>query len=152
MTMRSIMIGLGILGLIPFAASAWWIIVGEAEPLPGLDIAPDFLFTSYSATILSFLGGVLWGRSLALNETGLGRNLLLLSNGIALLAWFGLLAGPEYITLTLLALMSGYIVVFAAEHRLATIADYALLVPYMRLRLLLTNLVLAAHLLVLAFG
>jgi hypothetical protein len=152
MTTRIIMTGLGFLGLIPFAAGAWLTVVGGMELLPGLGLEPGFLFASYSAIILSFLGGVLWGRSLALETTSLGRNLLLLSNGVALLAWFSLLAGPEYLNLALLTLMLGYVAVFSAEHRLAVHADYELLAPYMRMRLFLTNLVLVAHLLVLAFG
>lgn len=152
MTTRTIITGLGVLGLIPFAAGAWWITLGGMEPILGLGLEPGFLFASYSAIILSFLGGVLWGRSLALDESRLGRKLLLLSNGIALLAWFGLLAGPGYFTLTLLALMLGYVVVFSAEQRLARTIDDELLAPYMRMRFFLTNLVLAAHLLVLAFG
>jgi len=146
------MSGLGFLGLIPFAGGAWLTVVGGIELMPVLDIEPGFLFASYSAIILSFLGGVLWGRSLALEASSLGRNLLLLSNGIALLAWFSLFAGPDYFKLALLALMVGYVAVFSAEHRLATHADYELLAPYMRMRLFLTNLVLVTHLLVLAFG
>lgn len=148
------MITLGSLGLIPFAVGAG-LISTDTQALDlgiGARIEPGFLFASYSAIILSFLGGVLWGRSLGLEAAGLGRNLLLLSNGMALLAWFGLIAGPDYFTLTLLALMLGYVVVLSAEQRLAVHADYELLTPYMRMRFFLTNIVLAAHLVALAFG
>ena len=154
MNSKTVMLALGSLGLIPFAAGAALISAGTRTLDLGIGagINPGFLFASYSAIILSFLGGVLWGRSLGLDAAGPGRNLLLLSNGIALLAWFGLLAGPDYFTLTLLALMLGYVVVLSAEQRLAEYVDYELLAPYMRMRFFLTNIVLAAHLVALAFG
>lgn len=145
MTARLIINSLGYLGLIPFAAGAWLSVSGDLL----ISIEPDFLFASYSAIILSFLGGVLWGRCLSLGESGLGSKLLLLSNAIALLAWFSLFAGDGYFNLALVSLMLGYVLVFAAETRLSRAPENATVRPYMRMRFMLTNLVLAAHLAVL---
>ncbi len=153
---------LGLLGFLPFAAGAWLIVSGDSF----LSIDPRSLFSSYSAIILSFLGGVLWGRGLTLAQTGLRNCLLLLSNIFALIAWFTLLLAAPGSGLTLIVLMLGYVAVYGAERSLGKLTfqdqDSTASEPgsrsesmaerhaaYTRLRSLLTSLVVGAHLVVL---
>lgn len=84
---------LGLAGLLPFfglAALAWF--------GPAASQAPALLaLLAYGATILSFLGGIVWGFAIAdtRNEADLGRNAPLFILGVLpqLLGWGALLAG-----------------------------------------------------------
>ena len=148
MNSRLIINGLGYLGLIPFLAGAALVLSGrEVFSLP-----PGLLFASYSTVILSFLGGVLWGRSLGLGESASRRALLLLSNGVALLAWFSLLGEPVSYRLALLSLMLGYVIVFFAERGIDASLEPVLAGPYRGFRLVLTSLVVLRHLIVVVTG
>ena len=142
---RSTINSLGYLGLIPFAGAAWLIWAGDG--LLGLN--PRFLFGSYSAVILGFLGGALWGRSIALESSGAVRRLLLLSNAVALLAWFSLLADLDQIHLVLTALMLGYALLLVAEWRYFGTLLGPVGKDYLQMRFVLTTLVLLAHITVL---
>ena len=133
---------LGFLGLIPFAASIYWVLAG----ITFIDYDPKFLFLSYSAIILSFLGGTLWGRSIQLDESPTGNLLLFLSNGAAIIAWVSLLLGFEYYILTLTILMVGYAALLIIEYRGYQTFFTDVEPAYMQMRLTLTSLVLAAHL------
>ncbi|MEZ5489640.1 MAG: DUF3429 domain-containing protein [Gammaproteobacteria bacterium] len=144
MNSRLIINGLGYLGLLPFLAGAMLVLSGRSV----YSLQPGFLFVSYSTVILSFLGGVLWGRSLSLGESPLRWALLLLSNGIALLAWFSLLGGTASYRSALLSLMLGYVVVFVAERGADASLETALTRPYRGFRLVLTSLVVLLHLVV----
>ncbi len=139
---------LGYLGLLPFALSAVMSLVGTS-PI-GAD--PRFLFTSYSAIILSFLGGVLWGRCLGQSVARASRIVLLLSNCFALMAWSGLLLGDTAYKPTLLVLMLGYLLVYLAERRHIDADATDLIRYYMKMRLVLTSLVISTHLLLLIAG
>ena len=80
---------LGYAGLSPFLAACGLLYAGE-------DALGRQLFLSYSAIILSFLGGTHWGRLLSSGKTlelGAGLIALLASNVFALLAWSALLLG-----------------------------------------------------------
>ena len=139
---------LGYLGLIPFAVGAALVATGATL----FALPAHVLFITYSAIILSFLGGVLWGRSLARRESLQRWLLLLLSNVMALLAWFVLLAQAANPSLALLALSLGYLVVWLAEWPLDTTdGPDPLARPYAGMRLVLTGLVVSLHLVVLGF-
>jgi hypothetical protein len=154
-TQRLIFNLLGYLGLLPFAVSTGLVIAGIT--LFGVD--PRFLFASYSATILSFLGGVLWGRCLGQTLPMTGSVMLLLSNCFALMAWAALLVSDTGYALALVVLMAGYCLAYLAERHLTdpSITDPSITDPsisglvkyYMKMRLVLTGLVLSAHLLLL---
>jgi len=135
---------LGSLGFLPFAFSAWL----EAAGSQFLSIEPRLIFASYSAIILTFLGGALWGRALTFQFDIAGVGLLLASNFLALLAWVVLLWSPDSI-LSFLFLMSGFIVVSVLEFRnrdlLFRELPTSVRASYLRLRALLTGLVLLAH-------
>lgn len=137
---------LGYLGLLPFVFGAWLAITRTSL----LSLPPRLVFVSYSAIILSFLGGVLWGRSLSLGESLRRQGLLVGSNVIALLSWLSLLASAGYSDLILIALMTGYGLTLLAESAIRQ-ADEPLLVDYYRgMRRVLTVLVVAIHAVVLA--
>ena len=58
---------LGYAGLIPFWAAAW-AMLGDRNLF---QLSPALIFFTYSAIILSFLGGTLWGKAREYYETSL---------------------------------------------------------------------------------
>lgn len=102
---------LGYLGLIPFATSA----LAISLKVSIFNISALLIFVSYSAIILSFLSGVMWGNSLNNKENSTSRFTILLSNFFALLAWFSLLRSTDDYTLAIFALMLGFICIRIAE-------------------------------------
>lgn len=144
-TIRPVIIGLGALGLIPFAAGSLYAVLGEA--LLGLD--PISLFMAYSAVILSFLSGTLWGKCLAAGASGSIWQLLVLSNLMALLAWFALLTADVPV-IGLSALAIGYAAVLLIERRYDARLAAASGEHYLTMRGALTVAVVAMHVLILA--
>ena len=138
---RSIIVGLGLLGLVPFLVILL--------PFFGMDrllsFTIPFLFTCYSATILSFLAGVLWGRVLADDDSLLTFFILIFSNAMALFSWAGLLLYAAYGASSLLLLMLGYLFILLAELRYRRRIFHKLDSGYFRLRVLLTGTVLVLH-------
>lgn len=138
---RSIIVGLGLLGLAPF--------FGILLPLYGMDrilnFSIGFLFACYSATILSFLAGVLWGRVLVDDDSLLTFSILIFSNAMALFAWAGLLLYEVSRASSLSLLMLGYLFILLAELRYRRRIFYKLDSGYFRLRVLLTGTVLVLH-------
>ncbi len=134
---------LGVLGLIPFLVPPW--LVYSDVTLPGLDAV--HLFLGYSAVILSFLGGTLWGRAIAMGLTGTAR-MLLLSNLIALSAWVALLLGTPQAAIGLL--LVGFLFTYAVEWRGAHTLGASALPGYGILRTGLTSVVVVLHLVMLA--
>ncbi len=113
--------------------------------LPGL---PSFIvFVTYSAIILSFLGGTLWGQVLPRDEHRVV--LLIVSNVIALLAWAGLLLIFLLGKVALVLLLLGYllVVLFEVIHKetLSGVIDW----KYLTLRKRVTAIVVVLHALVL---
>ena len=138
---RSIIVGLGLLGLVPFLVILL--------PFFGMDrllsFTIPFLFTCYSATILSFLAGVLWGRVLADDDSLLTFFILIFSNAMALFSWAGLLLYAASRASSLLLLMLGYLFILLAELRYRRRIFHKLDSGYFRLRVLLTGTVLVLH-------
>lgn len=123
---------IGYLGCVPFiaAAAALWV---AGDPARQREIA--FAVAAYGAVILSFLGGVRWGREIARQGPLPGRGPLLLSAAPCLLAWLALLLpGPSH---PLLALLLAFVVVGLLDVHEEELAWYA------RLRLILTAIVCA---------
>lgn len=148
MTNTALIPTLGFLGYIPFAVGALLSVLGLELRL----VDAELLFTSYSAIILSFLAGTLWGRALPQAGDRAAALLLPASNLLALLAWLGLVWQIDR-SFTVGCLMLGYIVVFTLEHRfresLSGGAPEGSGEDYLRLRFTLTSLVLLAHLVIL---
>jgi len=145
MNIKLTIISLGCLGLAPFIAATWLIISGSHF----FSLDPLLLFGSYSAIILTFLGGVLWGRGLTVSNPQLRIGLLLSSNVVALIAWTSLLLAGGLTTATLTVLMLGFAVVYGIERLVREPDNQDYLAVYTNLRGLLTALVTGLHLLVL---
>ena len=135
---------LGLLGLIPFFAPAVTVWSGDAMMIGG---ALQLQF-GYAAVILSFLGGVHWGRALAGDRFGPTGPRLLWSVVPSLLGW-ALLLAPDST-----AILVGFIIAFSLAFLVDLKAVKAGMFPvwYGSLRKILTVGVLAALLLTLAAG
>ena len=109
---RTVMLGLGYAGLLPFygfLAGAWLL-----SDWPGAVSVQGFVI--YSLGILCFLGGTLWGRAQTVEEPRMTR--LLISNGVVLFAVAAVLTAKAW--LAAVALMGGYLALLwyerGAEH------------------------------------
>lgn len=155
-TRSQLTIWLGYLGLIPFFTPLWQMIVAVKDgvgvhgaSLYGL-YAP-YVFITYSAIILSFLGGVLWAKGRFSQREKTSRATIIFSNVMALSAWASLILINFSSILTMFAvalLLAGYGSLLLAERSLDIDAHDK---TYWRMRLMLTMLVIAAHSLVLIF-
>ncbi|AXY42413.1 DUF3429 domain-containing protein [Halomonas sp. JS92-SW72] len=131
-------LGLGLAGLLPFlalAGSAW------LAPLAWQLVAiPAFL--TYSAVILSFLGGVQWGVAMSLepDDSAGFRTRLALSMAPSLIAWPALLLHPAIGAWVLIA---GFLVV--RLHECGRASRELLPIWYQSLRTLLTVVAVACH-------
>ncbi|MBM6551431.1 DUF3429 domain-containing protein [Marinomonas ostreistagni] len=139
---RPIIMTLGYLGLVPFIASTVIHLTGWMRT----ELEPQTVFITYSAIILSFLCGALWGQVIEQPMQPRGRTLLVCSNIVALVAWLGLLIQQPH--MSLLALFCGYVSVFWLEVRwlkqLRADNSY-----YPSMRFALTTIVCSMHLLML---
>ncbi len=132
--------GLSLAGFIPFGFLAIALLV--LGPGSGFFASLFDIFKIWSALILSFLGGIRWGFAIA-NEPFENRNLLL-SVVPSILAWFVLLLPDAYCILALLLLFSlhgAWDSFYINEGKVA---------PWFgKIRITLTFLVVAAHVVVL---
>lgn len=151
MTVLTLIRILGYAGIIPFAIPVWLMIDGFWFG-PGLQIAALFglyapyIFIAYSAVILSFMSGTLWANVQMTGNLSLVKPAVLMSNFLALSAWFALLLiyiAPIMTIFAVTLLMLGFISLLWAER----IVDSGTKV-YWRMRLSLTTIVTALHLVV----
>ncbi|KRO97124.1 MAG: hypothetical protein ABS24_05650 [SAR92 bacterium BACL26 MAG-121220-bin70] len=151
MTVLTLIRILGYAGIIPFAIPVWLMIDGfwfgpglQSAALFGL-YAP-YIFIAYSAVILSFMSGTLWANVQMTGNLSLVKPAVLMSNFLALSAWFALLLiyiAPIMTIFAVTLLMLGFISLLWAER----IVDSGTKV-YWRMRLSLTTIVTALHLVV----
>lgn len=135
---------LGYAGLLPFIISTSLILMGQTL----FSIDPFVLFTTYSAIILSFLAGTLWGRESSQVHYLNDDNLLIISNVVSVLAWVAVVVNHLYVSL--LILMLGYVVVYIKDRqqwREKILSD-----QYIQLRGHLTTVALVCHLIVIGVG
>jgi Protein of unknown function (DUF3429) len=120
-------------GALPFVASALLLWAGHVS-VPVLGSVSN-IAASYGLLILAFMAGVQWGQRLSGIETSL--NLFLISNGIALAAWFSYLLLQQRLFFASLALL--FAVVLMVDKRLA--AEGHLSDDYIRTRTAVSALV-----------
>jgi len=142
---QSTMLSLGYLGLLPFAGSI--ILVLTDTQLFGL--SGQQIFISYSAVILSFLSGILWGTVIGNFQSKFGLASLILSNVFALMAWAALLLGTHH-PLAIVLLETGFIAVWIAEKYMSETNKLASPEGYQTLRNRLTIGVIVMHLILFA--
>lgn len=138
---------LGYSGLIPFALASFFAM--SDRTLFGQN--PLSVIISYSAVILAFLTGALWGTGLKLIDSAVSRSMLIISNLIALLAWMSVSLNIEDYSLALGMLMFGYIVVLAVEIHCYCSSMVDRDRSYIILRTMLTSIVLTIHLILILF-
>ena len=129
-------------GVTPFVACA-------LLPLVGIVAIPPFgpldqLVNSYGLAIVCFLSGIHWANYLA-NKDELPFNLMVSSNAIFLLAWFGFVVG-ELSTSLAIQIASLAILLFI-DWRLKS--DAVLTAHYFRVRFTATSLAIASLIVVL---
>jgi len=136
---------LGCAGLLPFVgalfASGLTLTLGIELPFE-----PRQFFILYSAVILSFLGGAIWGSLLSSTFTKKAAALLIVSNLVSLTAWVSLLSYEGHFTLSLVLLISGYLTVLAAEYAVIELLYKKVYRGYLKLRSWLTFCVVGLHL------
>lgn len=129
---------LGWLGTIPFIATAATVQFAPQE----FNAAAGEALIGYGAVILSFLGGIAWGRCLSDDVDGHpGRRTLMmsLSNVPPLLAWIALLLEPGH---GLILLMVSFAAALAFDLKIVGLQVYP--AWFRRLRVPLTLVVIAA--------
>ena len=124
---------LGYAGLLPFVGPAL-----AAWGLPQSSTSLNYLFITYSAVILSFVAGTLWG-SLSHDPSRKARLLFILTNLVALLCWAVFFT---HLLLALALLTAGFASLYYAETRW-TPPQYS--ADYLSLRLRLTTVVILSH-------
>jgi hypothetical protein len=153
---------LGFAGLIPFLVPVVLMVQGalsakgfQSAAIFGL-YAP-YVFITYSAIILSFLCGALWGRTASGDCRQEANSVLIFSNLIALSAWSCTLLiylAPIMSTFAVALLLAGYLAVLLLERetrRLALqseAAEISTSSSYWKMRIQLTVLVAVLHVIV----
>lgn len=132
---------LGYAGLLPFAVA----LLAAVTDVFDLPVSPQKIFVSYSAVILSFLCGSLWGRLLAAQLTLTVVILLLLTNVFALTAWVSLLSVNWRLEFSLGLLVLGYALVLATEYAVVGLLYNEVYRGYLRLRSWLSIFVVGMH-------
>jgi len=136
---------LGYLGLLPFFGGVALVVTDNTL----FDLTGYQIFTTYSAIILSFLSGVLWGAAIEPLTHPFSRKALIFSNVFALMAWAALLLGRQQHILTTLLLIVGFLSVWFAEKQIRNIQPQDMLSGYQTLRNRLTAGVVIMHVIVL---
>lgn len=135
---------LGYAGLIPFLITALW-----AWFDPSHQPWANQLFVYYSAIILSFMAGTLWGRTLHTDIASHPQAVFITTNIVAVTAWLVLALG--FLTIATGVLLLGFVAILWTELRYlrSTPASYP---NYATMRFVLTTIVVACHLLMLFSG
>ncbi|GAB6260828.1 DUF3429 domain-containing protein [Photobacterium sp. 53610] len=110
-TPDSLMKQLGYLGLLPFLIT----LMLAMTDIRLFNLSGQQMFIAYSAVILSFLSGILWGNAIDHMAHKLSRNALILSNLFVLLAWGAILQGNKHSVTAAGLLALGYLAVWFAE-------------------------------------
>lgn len=127
---------LSLAGFVPFAALALALVfLGKSHPL---HVMLGDAFRLYSVITLSFLGGIRWG--LLLRDASISSTALVFSVVPAILGWLAMFLAPAF---TIAVLLLGYSAQGAWDS--ISLHDDERLQWFARLRITLTLLVVAAH-------
>ncbi|GEM74828.1 DUF3429 domain-containing protein [Vibrio sagamiensis] len=134
---------LGFMGLVPFVCGLVLSIIDKHI----LGYSGEIIFVTYSAVILSFLSGILWGTAITNPHLHSSSRLLLLSNMMSLLAWFSLLLSDQDFLSPIVILAFGYITVWRAEKsaKVCSMVHNLVLADYAAMRTKLTVCVVLLH-------
>lgn len=130
---------LGFAGLLPF-------IILSVLAFNHSLLAPEMTmlgFVSYSAVILSFVAGTLWGKAVILTLDDNIAKLLIISNIIALGCWIALLT--PFVLSALILLVSGYLYILYVEFKAKQLSTTT---SYITLRTILTCVAVVCHIVV----
>ncbi|MEO3681513.1 MULTISPECIES: DUF3429 domain-containing protein [Shewanella] len=130
---------LGFAGLLPF-------IILSVLAFNHSLLAPEMTmlgFVSYSAVILSFVAGTLWGKAVILTLDDNIAKLLIISNIIALGCWIALLT--PFVLSALILLVSGYLYILYVEFKAKQLSTTT---SYITLRTILTSVAVVCHIVV----
>ncbi len=149
MTRLTLSTVLGYVGLIPFMVPLY-LMVQAFYAQAGLQSAAIFglyapyVFIAYSATILSFLGGTLWGQAQQSDSDGLALKAIVFSNALALAAWISLLMiyiAPLMTLVAVCLMLAGFLSLLVVERLLGKMPDP----DWWTMRIQLTSMVGLAH-------
>ena len=124
-------------GVTPFVACALLPLVGIVSIPPFGPL--DQLVNSYGLAIVCFLSGIHWAHYLA-NKDDLPFNLMISSNGVFLLAWFGFVVGG--LSASIVVQIASFAILLAIDWRLTAVE--AITAHYFRLRFTATSLAIAS--------
>ena len=124
-------------GVTPFVACALLPLVGIVSIPPFGPL--DQLVNSYGLAIVCFLSGIHWAHYLA-NKDELPFNLMISSNGVFLLAWFGFVVGG--LSASLVVQIASFAILLFIDWRLTAVE--AITAHYFRLRFTATSLAIAS--------
>lgn len=160
MRLSSVIIGLGLLGLIPFIGSVYW----NTDPQSIFGLTPVKVFSTYSSVILTFLAGSLWANVIASRKTEflalssvnktpslVGQHekiviaFAIFSNLFAIVCWILLMLPDELYVISLVAQLFAFIIIFCFELGWILIIHKVYLDGYLILRCFLTVIVCSAH-------
>ena len=139
---------LGIIGLIPFIitvgcmlSGAW--LSGGFQSASIFGLYAPYVFLAYSAIILSFLAGTLWGKWESLPPNRGSAVVLIFTNLTSLLAWVSLtvIHISQFLSILAVALLAaGYLGILGVERTLTSSSR-----GYWNLRISLTTVVVLLH-------
>ena len=139
---------LGIIGLIPFIISvgcmmsgAW--LSGGLQSASIFGLYAPYVFLAYSAIILSFLAGTLWGKWETFPSNRRSAAVLIFTNLTSLLAWVSLtvIHISQFLSILAVAILAaGYLGILGVERTLKSSSR-----GYWNLRVSLTTVVVFLH-------
>ncbi len=140
-TPKQTMLQLGYVGLVPYV----FCLILMIADLQVFQLTGEKMFVAYSAVILSFLSGVLWGNAIDHFSNKLSRSALLLSNLFALIAWGVLLQSESQSKYAIIMLAFGFIAVWFSEKTIRQVEHEESPKGYQTMRGRLTFGVVAMH-------
>lgn len=141
MNFRTVTKSLGYVGLTPIVVS----ILLTWRNAEFISFDGPTLFAGYSALILCFLAGAIWGRVLSGASSREGSLILVGTNAVVVMAGTALLVSSKFFITGILILSLGYAAILAGEFRSARTLMTGVTLDYLQLRFILTILIGLGH-------